>query len=337
MGKRMTKLLPLLFMGMSGLESLWAGGASAALLRAQELQSPQFRYTLLEGLGPERGITRRDPSDVIRVHGVYYVWYTKVRQGPGVFAYPSGYSGTIWYATSRDALHWTERGESLSKGRMDDFDGGGVFTPNVLVARGRYYLFYTAIHSPLSADAPTMIGEATAAGPDGPWKKLAQNPVLMPSHDAKEFDSFRVDDSCLITRNGKYWLYYKGRQQGRTPLETQWGVAIAPAPEGPYKKSADNPVVHSGHEVLVWPYHSGVTALVGPVGPQKNTIQYAADGLHFQVMSHITSPPGAPGAYRPDAFTGTRHAHNIQWGISMRGRPDPYLVRWEYLQGMERK
>ncbi|MGH9343626.1 MAG: family 43 glycosylhydrolase [Terriglobia bacterium] len=220
----------------------------------------------------------------------------------------------------------------LARGPAADFDSGGVFTPNILEARGRYYLFYTAIRNPISVHEPTAIGEAVAASPDGPWKKLASHPVLIPGRDAKEFDSFRVDDACLITRAGKYWLYYKGRQQGHTPQETKWGVAIAAEPTGPYRKSAANPVVRSGHEVLVWPDGGGVAALVGPTGPEKNTIQFAADGLHFRVISHIASPPGAPGAYRPDAFTNTRHAAGIQWGISMRGGPNPYLVRWEYVQ-----
>jgi hypothetical protein len=90
-----------------------------------------------------------------------------------------------------------------------------------------------------------------------------------------------------------------------------------------------NPVVHSGHEVLVWPQGKGIVALVGPTGPEKNTIQYAADGLHFRVVSHLKSPPGAPGAYRPDAFTGAEHASGATWGIAMKGGPDPYLVRFE--------
>jgi hypothetical protein len=297
-----------------------------------ELESPQFRYVPLEGLGVQAGVTRRDPSDVIRVRGVYYVWYTKVEHRPGVYAYPSGYSGAIWYATSPDGMHWKEKGQSLTRGSSAAFDSGGVFTPNILEARGRYYLFYTAIRNPVSADEPTAIGEAVAAAPGGPWKKLAANPVLVPSRDPREFDSFRIDDACMITRHGNYWLYYKGRQQGHTPQETKWGVAIASQPGGPYTKSAANPVVQSGHEVLVWPDRDGVAALVGPTGPERNTIQYAEDGLHFRVISHIVSPPAAPGAYRPDAFRDTGHASCIQWGISMRGSLDPYLVRWEYVQ-----
>jgi predicted GH43/DUF377 family glycosyl hydrolase len=93
----------------------------------------------------EEGVCRRDPSDVIKVGSEYYVWYTKVGKAPDVFMYPSGYSGTIWYATSKDGIHWRERGRALAKGSAGSFDDFGVFTPNILTANGNYYLFYTAV------------------------------------------------------------------------------------------------------------------------------------------------------------------------------------------------
>jgi hypothetical protein len=125
----------------------------------------------------------------------------------------------------------------------------------------------------MSTEVPTAIGVASAVSPEGPWIRNPNNPVLTPGKDAAGFDSFRVDDACLITRGGKYWLYFKGRQQGHSPRETKCGVAIASWPMGPYRKSAVNPVIGSGHEVLVWPEGTGVTALVGPMGPEKNTLQ----------------------------------------------------------------
>lgn len=313
-----------------------SSGLSCALLlccataqELPELQSPEFRFVPAEGLGLEKGVCRRDPSDVIQAGGIYYVWYTKIRNGPGIFEYPSGYSGTVWYAASKDGLRWTERGEAVAKGPAGAFDDFGVFTPNILVARGKYYLFYDAVRAPMSRQTPTAMGIAVANSPDGPWKKFAGNPVFAPSKDPSRFDSFRVDDACLIVRNRKYWLYYKGRQQGHTPAETKWGLAIAANPLGPYRKVPENPVIRSGHEVLVWPQREGVAALVGPTGPEKNTLQYAPDGIHFHVVSHFVHPPAAPGAYRPGAFDGARYGQGILWGISMKVGPDPYLVRFE--------
>ncbi len=57
-----------------------------------------------------------------------------------------GYWGTIWYATSKDEGYtWTERGEALGVGIEGSFDSQATFTPNILFARGKYYLFYTGV------------------------------------------------------------------------------------------------------------------------------------------------------------------------------------------------
>ncbi len=77
------------------------------------------------------------------------------------------------------------------------------------------------------------------------------------------FDSHLVDDACLIVRDGKYWFYYKGRQLGKSPGQTQMGVAIADKPEGPYLKHKANPVIPGNHEVLVWTQGNGVAAMIG--------------------------------------------------------------------------
>ena len=296
---------------------------------AAPLPTTGFHFRPLEGLGPETGVCRRDPSDVIRMGDTYFVWYTKVYNRPGVYRYPSGYSGDIWYATSEDGRSWTERGEALSKGPKGAFDEHGVFTPGILVAGGRYYLFYDAVPVPMSEKTLTAMGIAVADSPHGPWKRFEGNPVLEPTEDPSLFDSFRVDDSCLIVRDGKFWLYYKGRQAGHTPRETKWGLAIADEPTGPYVRYQSAPVLGSGHEVLVWPYRQGVMALVGPTGPEKNTIQYAPDGIHFRPLATIPDAPRAPGGYRPDAFTGASFARGIEWGISMAPASDPYLLRFD--------
>lgn len=304
-----------------------AGALGAGSL--PELEAPSLSIVPAEGLGPEKGVCRRDPSDVIQVGRNYYVWYTKVREGPGIFQYPSGYSGSVWYATSTDGFHWQERGECVRKGAADAWDGHGVFTPGILVAKGKYYLFYDAVPNPMTRETPTAMGIAVAASPDGPWQKFDGNPILRPSTDPERFDSFRIDDSCLLIRGGKYWLYYKGRQAGKSPAETKWGVAIAESPTGPYVRDRASPVTNSGHEVLVWPHREGVAALIGPSGPEKNTIQYAADGLHFQVIAALKNPPAAPGGYRPDAFTDAGFARGMPWGMAMKTGTDPYLVRFE--------
>jgi beta-xylosidase len=284
-------------------------------------------FTFSDAIPFEEGVTRRDPSPVIAVDGSYFVWYSRTQDSA------DGYSASVWYATSPDGSNWHEAGEALAKGAKGQFDEHAVFTPTILVAAGRYYLFYTAVPEPFTNDGGgalatrTAIGVAVADSPFGPWQRQAE-PVLRPSDDPGEFDSMRVDDACLIVRNGQYWLYYKGRQANRTPNETQMGLAISQSPAGPYVKHPANPVLDSGHEVCVWPHGEGVGCMVCKVGPQGNTLQYSRDGIHFRRILD-TIPPKAPGPFRGDGFE-DRCGPGITWGLAMKAdRPWPYLVRFD--------
>ena len=98
----------------------------------------EISFSPAAGIGPQKGIMRRDPSDIIRVGRVYYVWYSK-----GKVAH--GYDATVWYATSPDGHTWTEKAEALARGPRGSWDEQSVFTPNILVAKGKYRLFYTAV------------------------------------------------------------------------------------------------------------------------------------------------------------------------------------------------
>jgi beta-xylosidase len=265
---------------------------------------------------------------VIRVEELYYAWYSKS------LADPSGYAASVWYATSPDGVAWTEKGEAVAKGLMGAWDEHGVFTPTILAAEGRYYLFYTAVPKPFdnaaggSAGTPTAIGFAVADSPEGPWARYAANPVLQPGPPGA-FDSHRVDDACFVVRDGQYWLYYKGRALGLSPFETKMGLARADKPEGPYEKYPNNPVLGSGHEVCVWPHGEGVAALVAPVGPEGGTVQISRDGIHFEPRARV-SPPAAPGPYRRDHFAPTSWGPGITWGLCHdTSGPRPFLMRFE--------
>ena len=320
-----------------------------------EFANKHFRFTEAAGIGREEGITRRDPSDVIKVGDTYYVWYTKVThdqlpERDRRLAH-SGYVGTIWYATSRDEGHtWIERGEALATGKPGTFDAHAVFTPNILKAEGKYWLFYTGVRptpgcaqggfANNSVNDFTAIGLAVADTPDGPFLRVSETPVLSPSKASdnpkrvpSKFGSYRIDDASLLIRNGQYWLYYKGRNlddgpQG--PRFTKMGVAIATHIEGPYVRQNDgNPILDKSHEVLIWPHREGVAACAS----FSKTFEYAPDGLDFTsnpLHAKFSPQPIAPGAYRPDLTKPVRFGPGIQWGISMRdpAGPFPYLVRW---------
>jgi lysophospholipase L1-like esterase/predicted GH43/DUF377 family glycosyl hydrolase len=309
--------------------------AADAQDEVKALKGMRFSYSPAQGLDFEEGVTRRDPSDVIEVNGIYYVWYTKTKKGF------SGYDATVWYATSKDGHAWTEQKEALSRGPKGAFDERSVFTPNILVAEGKYWLFYTAVVNPFDERTKTAIGLAVSNSPDGPFRRLEKNPVLetgesgtwvgpTPRTSAEPkgaWDSHRVDDACLIKRDRKYWLYYKGRQMGLSPAQTKMGLAVAERPEGPYVKHASNPIVTQGHEVLVWPCGNGVASLASRGPP---SIWYSEDGIQFDLNQAVEERPMAPGAFRAEAFTETTPAENFYWGICMKNHKKwPHLARFE--------
>ncbi|MGJ8651249.1 MAG: family 43 glycosylhydrolase [Opitutaceae bacterium] len=285
-------------------------------------------FSNAEGIGAEKGVMRRDPSDVIKVGDLYYVWYSK---GPK----SSGYDATVWYATSEDGYVWTEKGMALPKGEAGSgvWDEASVFTPNMLVAEGKYWLFYTGISKKPKVKPDSKIGIAVSDSPDGPWERLATNPALKNSQNPKDFDSHLIDDACLIKREGKYWFYYKGRQLGKSPSQTQLGLAIADKPEGPYIKHPNSPIIPGNHEVLVWPEGDGVAALIGTVGPKDwvKSLVYSDDGIHFRKTHNVINVPHASGAYRPEAFTDNGAGSQIEWGVHIGKEKGflPFIQRFE--------
>ncbi len=206
------------------------------------------------------------------------------------------------------------------------------------MAEGKYWLFYTGTSKIFDSDfnPDSKIGVATSDSPEGPWERLATNPVLKNSDKREDFDSHLVDDACLIVRDGKYRFYYKGRQWGHSPAQTKMGVAIADQPQGPYVKYQGNPIIQGNHEVLVWPQGAGVAAMIGKVGPKEITssILYAEDGLHFSKTHEVVDVPTAAGAFRPEAFTGSGTGKQIQWGLHIGKRKGslPFIERFDLVK-----
>ncbi|MEM7343347.1 MAG: family 43 glycosylhydrolase [Chloroflexota bacterium] len=326
-----------------------------------------FKYALVTGVGKETDITRRDPTKVIKVNDTYYVWYTR-RQTAETYRGIENATETIpatdwdlaeiWYATSKDGFHWQEQGVAVTRGPAGEFDDRSVFTPDVLVDDGKYYLYYQTVQAPYTRRAKHQIGLSWAESPDGPWQRWPElilpaggGAVLVGDDDDADqiakfgtWDSQKIHDPYVLKRDGKIWLYYKGVGYGRHyrhDLGCAWGVAIADKPEGPFVRSPLNPITNSGHETFLYPYREGVVAVTSLEGPEKNTVQYAPDGLNFEVMGKISNPPIAAGPYVPDAFTDTSDGQGITWGLAhifqgasemMGGQEDfenSFLVRFE--------
>ena len=208
-----------------------------------------------------------------------------------------------------------------------------MFTPNILVADGRYYLGYCAIAAFSSAEEMAALPDgqfmAAADSPYGPWERLGA--FLWPVDDPDRFDSFRVDGLSFLRRNDRNWVYYKGRQKGRSPGDTKLGLATADSPAGPWQRYTGNPVIPSGHEVMFWPHGHGVATVINWAGEQANTVQYSADGVNFSIVGGVENPPDAPSHYCPDCFEETSDHPGVDWGVCMVKSLDPlpYLVRWE--------
>ena len=299
-------------------------------VRGEELGTVDVKYTELSGIGLEDGVMRRDPSDIIKVGDLFYVWYSKGPIAPG-------YDATVWYATSTDGKDWTEKGLALPKGKPGTWEGASVFTPNILVAEGKYWMFYTGTSQEFGKgfNPDSKIGLAVADSPDGPWERCGEEPILKNSDNPEDFDSHLIDDACLIVRDGEYWFYYKGRQLGKSPAQTQMGLAIADKPEGPYVKYENNPVIPGNHEVFVWAQGTGVAAMIGKVGPRSitNSILYAEDGVNFTKTHVVKDGPVGAGGYRPGSFTDRGEGKHVTWGVELqyppKGKGLPYIQRWD--------
>jgi len=344
--------------GVAAGEKQSAATKRQAGINSQSEFYTRFRYKPVKGLGYEPGINRRDPSSIIKIDGKYYVWYTRNQSTTSKWL-----DADIWYATSPDGINWKEQGPAVTRGPDGSWDDYSVFTCNILIAEGNYYLCYQAETKKNDPASKTgcginVVGMARAESPDGPWTKLPQ-PILRPAPDGKfdcpdpskpwkkrvleqgAWDSAAVHDPGIIPRWGKYWLYYKGHGIDNLLFaDSRWGVAVADHPEGPYVKSEFNPVTNSGHEVWVWPWGKGIAALVDWAGPERDTVQYTEDGVNFEVMCAVEDIPPAGGAYIADKFDDPRDGQGFSWGLCHFGRSDwNFLVRFEcdVEKGMKKK
>ena len=298
----------------------------------------EFRYAPVPGLEQEDGVHRRDPTSVILVGSRYHCWYTKsvgahVGFGTGAAdakVFPWDQSD-VWHATSADGITWREEGPAVERGDAGTYDDRSVFTPEILYHGDRFYLVYQCVQSPYVNRVKNTIGMSVAESPGGPWRRLAA-PILSPSDDGEwkgeadnrflvtskgSFDSHKVHDPVLFFFRDQFYLYYKGERMGEQMFmggrETRWGLAIADRPEGPYKKSPYNPVTNSGHETLLWHHNGGLAALLSTDGMERNTMQFAEDGINFEIMGGVKGAPQAAGPFR--GTTGDRPLDGLTWGL----------------------
>ncbi|WP_460166952.1 glycoside hydrolase family 117 protein [Thermostilla marina] len=306
----------------------------------------QFKYTELKGFdyhGHDGTISRRDPSKVIFVNGKYYVWYTHRQtatppQGPAkcTDTIPSTDwdLAEIWYATSEDGFTWEEQGVAVPRPPKPNPGWRSVTTTDILVWKGKYYLYFQAFMEASGTrgdDCPVSV--AYADSPDGPW--TLTHKIVIPNGAPGEWDQYSIHDPYPLVYKGKIYLYYKSDFDGDPQLVRMHGLAIADDPLGPFHKHPLNPIMSSGHETTLFPFREGIAAFAIRDGNEHFTIQYAPDGVNFQIAAITELMPTAAGPFVPDAFTNTSYGRGITWGLchntqaGERGKRHSVLMRFD--------
>ncbi|SDW35052.1 Glycosyl hydrolases family 43 [Lutibacter oricola] len=287
----------------------------------------QFKYTELKGFdynNHDGTISRRDPSKVIFENGKYYVWYT-YRNTPtpprgadkctDVIPSSDWDLAEIWYATSEDGFTWEEQGVAIKRPEKPIVGWRAVTTTDILKWKGKYYLYYQGFMEASGKrgdDCPVAVSYADS--PDGPWTPY--NKIVIPNGPEGAWDQFSIHDPYPLVHNGKIYLYYKSDFGQKGDWIRMQGLATADNPLGPFTKHPLNPVINSGHETSLFPFKTGIAALVYKDGNEHNTVQYAEDGVNFEIAAISELMPYAAAPFVPDAFTDTKDGRGITWGLS---------------------
>lgn len=311
-----------------------------------------FKYTRIEGFDYNDGngtISRRDPSKIIFENGQYYIWYTKrdsLLPPQGAAHCTDKIPSTdwdladIWYATSKDGFSWEEQGIAVPRPPKPMVGWRSVCTPDILIWKGKYYLYYQAFMEASGTKGDNCpLTAAYADSPDGPW--IACNEIVVPNGNAGEWDQYSVHGPNPIVYKGQIYLYYKAAFGERPDYLVVNGLAIADNPLGPFTKHPLNPVLNSGHESTFFPFREGVAGFAIRNGNESNTIQYSPDGINFNIAAVTQLMPVGAGPYIPDVFLDTGDGRGFGWGLchfsdaASPGKKHGFLARFDCSLGVD--
>jgi len=286
-----------------------------------------FAFTRLKGFdynGGDGTLSRRDPSKIIFANGKYYVWYTHRETAvPPMGAEKSNDTipssdwdlAEIWYATSEDGFTWEEQGVAIPRPAKPNVGWRSVSTTDILVWKGKYYLYYQGFMEASGKrgdDCPVSV--AYADFPEGPWTPTHK--IVIPNGPEGAWDQYSIHDPYPLVYKDKIYLYYKSDFDGDPRLVRMQGLAIADDPLGPFTKHPQNPILNSGHETTLFPFKEGIAAMLIRDGNEHFTIQYAPDGVNFEIAAITSLMPTAGGPFVADAFTSNGDGKGITWGLS---------------------
>lgn len=294
---------------------------SAAEPRAPgELRTAVKRRVQTTGLERDAAVERHDPSNVIRRGDRYHFWFTEHPKATSGFK-----QGHIRRAGSEDGYRWQLHEPLAVGGGAGSWDEQTALTSYVVPHEGRLYMFYTGVPAQFEDHQrdPRGIGWVVADGPEGPWRKEVDEPVLWPG-ETGAWDDLCCDDANLIRREGRWWLYYKGRAKGDDPYDSRIGVALADRLTGPYRKHAENPLF-DGHALTAWVHRDGVAAIGGDNQPD---LLWSEDGIRFVSAADFTNR--STGLYCPENFGDGTNGRGVEWGIDVEASEPPrYLYRFD--------
>lgn len=273
----------------------------------KELRTARQERVETTGLERDPAVERHDPSNIILHRGKYHFWFTEHEK------FTSGFThGYIRRASSEDGLDWTLHETCYASGEPGDWDEQTALTSYVVPHDGRFYMFYTGVPAELEDPQTDQrgIGYVVADSPEGPWRKELNEPVLRPGPEGS-WDELCCDDANIIFRDGRWWLYYKGRTVGDDPMESQIGVAFADALEGPWRKHPGNPLF-KGHALTAWVHRDGVAVMGGANQPD---LLWSEDGLDFRPVVEFQNT--STGLYCPENFKAGVNRRGVEWGIDV--------------------
>ena len=278
-----------------------------------DLQSAVFTISEVTGIGKGDDFVRLDASSILKIGGRYHVWYTRHPYvSDWMVPWGSANFTKIYLATSEDGWNWVEHGQVLEDSPEGAWHSIGKHAPDVIYHDGRYYMYFSG--HPGDPIHEKHIAVALSDSPEGPFRHFDGDPALSPTDDGVSFDALLIDDPCVIRREGRFWMYYKGRTSMDRSCPLLIGLAFADLPTGPFVRWEGSPLVR-GHTGCVWPHGTGV-ALIADVGPPYRGIYYSPDGRHFEKATDFDAAISDPGAFSPDKCDNVSYSKGVNWGLS---------------------
>ena len=178
------------------------GVAGAAVMAGPALFSSSAAASDHEFLNPVFEPVLADPEIIRTNGGTWYVYGTEDSWGDG-----NGFR-TLPIIKSDDLVNWTYVGEVF--GRRDtldenpssgdptwDWNGNGVWAPEIAYHDGRYLLYYSLF----DRDAESHIGVATSNSPEGPWTDHGE---VVSSWNSIDPEFFKDSDGTPYLAWGSY-------------------------------------------------------------------------------------------------------------------------------------